>query len=152
MYFCYTDGATSNNLKGKGVGGYGWIILNEKYQIIKEGNVHVNNTTNNECELKGLIDACNELLTILGEVDMVIVYSDSAYCVNCYEQKWWKKWLHNGWVNSKKEPVSNKELWQQLIPFFEDTRFVFRKVAGHSNNKWNNYVDQLAVKAKLFEE
>ena len=30
IYYAYTDGATSNNKKGEGVGGTGWVILDEK--------------------------------------------------------------------------------------------------------------------------
>ena len=81
-------------------------------------------------------------------VDVALIYSDSAYCINCYKDKWWVKWEQNGWINSKKQPVQNKELWKRLIPFFKDARFIFKKVAAHQNNYWNNYVDELAVKAK----
>ena len=62
--------------------------------------------------------------------------------------------MHNNWVNSKKEPVKNQEFWERLIPFFQDARFQFIKVKGHAgnkdeNSKWNEYVDKLAVKARL---
>lgn len=54
-----------------------------------------------------------------------------------------------GWRNSKKEPVANRELWERLIPYFENPRFSFEKVKGHSGEKdWNDYVDRLAVEAK----
>lgn len=153
MIYGYSDGATSNNEKGKGIGGIGWLILDEKENIVSYGADHTSNTTNNECELLALITLCHEIVRELDPVDAAIIYSDSAYCINCYEQKWWSKWENNGWINSKKEPVKNKELWELLIPYFKDKRFTFKKVKGHSDNKnqhtyWNNYVDQLAVKAK----
>jgi ribonuclease HI len=88
-----------------------------------------------------------------GIVDFeIVVYSDSAYVINCYKQKWYKKWQVNGWINSKKQPVANKELWEQLIPYFENPFFSFEKVAGHADNKYNNLVDEMAVKAKFMEE
>lgn len=81
--------------------------------------------------------------------DTATIYSDSAYIINCITQKWYKKWQTNGWRNSKKEPVANRELWERLIPYFENPRFSFEKVKGHSGEKdWNDYVDRLAVEAK----
>ena len=35
----------------------------------------------------------------------------------------------------KKQPVANQDLWERLIPFFEDTRFTFEKVKGHADDK-----------------
>lgn len=148
IYYAYTDGATSNNKKGEGVGGTGWVILDEKEEILDYGADLISNTTNNQCELLALIGVCERLKAMMGPVDVALIYSDSAYCINCYKDKWWVKWEQNGWVNSKKQPVQNKELWEELIPFFRDARFSFRKVKGHEDNYWNNYVDELAVKAK----
>lgn len=51
----------------------------------------------------------------------------------------------------KKEPVKNKEFWENLdkkIKFFEqefDIEFI--KVKGHSGNKWNEKCDELANSA-----
>ena len=113
----------------------------------------IDKATNNICEAN-----CNRggLRTTVQEIepeDKVIVYSDSAYCVNCYVQKWYRRWMINGWKTSKKEPVANKELWKRLIPFFEKDNFTFFKVKGHSGNKekhgyWNDIVDKMAVDAK----
>ena len=79
-----------------------------------------------------------------------IIYTDSAYLINCANQGWYLKWMTNGWMTSQKTPVANKELWEELIPTFDDTRFEYRKVRGHQKgdsftSKWNNYVDGLAV-------
>ena len=82
-------------------------------------------------------------------LEKITIRTDSAYCHNCYTQKWYKNWQKNGWKNSKKEPVANKTLWLQLIPFFENTNFIFEKVKGHTGAKdWNNEVDKLAVEAR----
>ena len=79
-----------------------------------------------------------------------IIYTDSAYLINCANQGWYLKWMTNGWMTSQKTSVANKELWEELIPTFDDTRFEYRKVRGHQKgdsftSKWNNYVDVLAV-------
>ena len=79
-----------------------------------------------------------------------IIYTDSAYLINCANQGWYLKWMTNGWMTSQKPPVANKELWEELVPTFDDTRFEYRKVRGHQKgdsftSRWNNYADSLAV-------
>ena len=45
----------------------------------------------------------------------VDVWSDSRYVVDCFEKSWWRKWVANGWVNSKKEAVKNRDLWEPFV-------------------------------------
>lgn len=147
----YTDGACSKNGEIGAPGGWAWVIVNECDTAILQGNGHIDNATNNICELTAMLEACKKSLIIPTSYE---IYSDSAYIINCYEQRWYKKWQVNGWINSKKQPVANKELWEQLIPFFENKNYKFIKVKGHAGNQldphsyWNNYVDKLAVSAK----
>ena len=147
MYEIYTDGATTNNGKSGSVGGYAWALI-ENGECVDYGSYSIAPATNNICEMLAIITACEEIEYRLQPFDKVNIYSDSAYVINCYKQFWWKAWLHNNWVNSKKEPVKNRELWEKLICYFQDPRFQFIKVKGHADNKWNNFVDKLAVEAK----
>ena len=87
-----------------------------------------------------------------GKILYSILDGNSAYCMNCYSQGWWKNWVKNGWLNSKKQPVANKVLWTYLIPYFESDIFNFYKVKGHDDDYWNNYVDRRAVEAKEFND
>ena len=151
-YSIYTDGATSDNGYEGAQGGWAWILLDEQERIILKTVGHLDNATNNVCELTAVIDACRYAYHKMDLTDpnpTFTIYSDSAYIVNCYKEKWYKKWQLNGWKNSKKQPVANKELWEHLIPYFEDSRFTFEKVKGHANNEYNNLVDKLAVEAKM---
>lgn len=148
MYEIYTDGATSKNGHENAPGGWAWILLDKNERILMCDSGHVFRATNNICELLAVIDACE---SVSSKAEYTI-YSDSAYIINCYKDKWYVKWLANGWVNSKKQPVANKELWERLIPYFENPNFHFEKVKGHANNKFNNIVDEMAVKAKFTEE
>ena len=79
------------------------------------------------------------------------VYSDSAYILNCFSQKWYVKWKQNGWMNAKKEPVANKELWIDLFFYYDfvskKNKIELIKVKGHSGNQFNERADQLAVAA-----
>lgn len=152
VYEIYTDGATSNNGYENSYGGWAWILI-EGDTLLLRNSGFIDKATNNICELTAIAEACERAAREIEPEDKVIVYSDSAYCVNCYVQKWYKRWMINGWKTSKKEPVANKELWKRLIPFFEKENFTFFKVKGHSGNKekhgyWNDIVDKMAVEAK----
>ena len=101
----YTDGACSGN---PGPGGWGAILmLGENRKEISGGS---ENTTNNIMELTAVIEA----LKILKRPCKVNVYSDSAYVVNAFLQKWIYGWMKKGWKTASGDPVKNKELWQEL--------------------------------------
>ena len=76
------------------------------------------------------------------------VRSDSIYVVNCFNKKWYVKWLANGWKNSSRQPVANRDLWE---PFIDQVLargdVVFQWVKGHSDDKMNDLVDAMAVEA-----
>ena len=134
----YTDGACSGN---PGPGGWGAILMiNENKKEISGGN---KNTTNNVMELTAVIEA----LKLLKRPCNVNLYSDSAYVVNAFLQNWILGWIKNGWKNSNKEDVKNKELWQELISLTKVHNVTFHKVKGHANNKYNNRCDELARNA-----
>jgi ribonuclease HI len=131
----YTDGACSHN---PGPGGWAAVLIyGSRRKEISGGEPH---TTNNRMELTAAIEA----LRRLKEPCKVKLYTDSAYMVNCFQQRWYEKWERNGWVNSRKEPVENKDLWQRLLALARHHEVSFLKVKGHSDNEWNNRCDELA--------
>ena len=153
----YTDGATSFNGMNNAVGGWAYAVIDEHNCLVHSDSGRVNGATNQQMELTAILRACSYAYTdayaFLNDYGaMINIYSDSAYVINNYEQQWWTNWEKNDWKNAKKEPVANKELWEELIPYFKHPCFCFYKVKGHSNgnvnNEWNNYVDKLAVEAK----
>ena len=97
-------------------------------------------TTNNRMELMAAIQA----LEALKEPVRVRLHTDSAYIVNCFHQGWHERWQRNGWRNSKKEPVENRDLWERILGLTKRHHVEFVKVKGHSNDKWNNRCDELA--------
>lgn len=143
----YTDGATSNNGYDNSIGGWAFVVVDEG-KVISEDSGKILNSTNNICELVAVIKACQSV----DPSYCYTIFSDSAYIINCYKQKWYKRWQQNGWLNSKNQPVANKEFWEQLIPFFEKENFIFEKVSGHSGDFYNELVDKMAVKAKEKKE
>jgi len=137
----YCDGSCLNNQSEVNFGGWGAVI--QFKDQIKEIYGGEKNTTNQRMELLSCIKAL-ELLK--SNKYIVEVYSDSAYLINCMQQGWYKKWQSNGWRNSQKKPVENKDLWEQLIVLIEGFNINFNKIKGHSGNNLNEKVDQLAQK------
>lgn len=134
----YTDGACSGN---PGPGGWGSILMYKGNK--KEISGGSKDTTNNIMEMTAVIEA----LKLLKYRCTVSIYSDSAYVVNAFNQKWIEGWMKNGWRNASKNPVKNKELWQQLYDLTKEHDVTFVKVKGHSDNEYNNRCDEMAREA-----
>lgn len=137
----YTDGACRGNGQENTIGAFGIVFIYNG--IEKEVKQAFRNTTNNIMELSAVIQA----LSMLKEPCSVRLYSDSAYVINAINQKWIDNWQRNGWKNSNKEPVKNKELWEKLIEKLKYHKVEFIKVKGHSDNPYNNRCDKLANEA-----
>lgn len=134
----YTDGACSGN---PGPGGWGAILMyNETSKEISGSN---KDTTNNIMEITAVLEA----LKLLKEECEVKVYSDSAYVVNAFNQGWIYNWKKNNWKTASKDPVKNKELWEELYNLVQKHKVEFIKVKGHSDNEYNNRCDFLATNA-----
>lgn len=134
----YTDGACSGN---PGPGGWGAILMyNEVSKEISGANKA---TTNNIMEITAVLEA----LKLLKEQCEVKVYSDSAYVVNAFNQGWIYNWKKNNWKTASKDPVKNKELWEELYSLVQKHKVEFIKVKGHSDNEYNNRCDFLATSA-----
>ena len=134
----YTDGACSGN---PGPGGWGAILMYKDNK--KEISGGKKDTTNNVMELTAVIEA----LKLLKYPCKVNLYSDSAYVVNAFVQKWIFGWQKNNWKTADKKDVKNKELWQELVRLTKIHDVTFIKVKGHANNEYNNRCDELARKA-----
>ena len=132
----YTDGACSGN---PGKGGWGAVLIYGKIEKELSGVAEV--TTNNQMELTAVIEG----LKALKEPCEVLVYSDSAYVVNAFNQNWIEGWVQNNWRNSKKDPVANRELWEELIALTDKHKVTFNKVKGHAGDIYNERCDALAT-------
>lgn len=155
LFEIYCDGSTRGNGKENAVGAWAFLVLGAGAKIYQNCQAEAN-TTNQRMELTAAIQALDYLFynEICVPFDSIKVYTDSAYLHNCYTQKWYVNWQNNGWRNSKKEPVANRDLWEKLIYYFEMPEVDFVKVKGHAGDQWNEIVDGLAQNAsqKLKEE
>jgi len=135
----YCDGACSGNQFKGNRGGWGAVLLYRTEK--KEIHGGEKNTTNQRMELTGGIEALERLK---GSGVDAEVYSDSAYVVNGMQQKWYERWEKNGWLNYRKKPVENRDLWERLLKVARKHNVVFIKVSGHSGVELNERADELA--------
>lgn len=128
-YQVYTDGAYSSC---RNQGGIGIVFLRNDIKVFEYSNVF-KNTTNNRMEIKAVLYA---LKCFKKQIDNIIIYTDSMYVIGCATLGWKRK--------------KNILLWKKFDEEFERVsklcpNIEFKHVKGHSDNKWNNYVDNLAV-------
>jgi ribonuclease HI len=133
--FC--DGACSGN---PGPGGYGTIMRCRGVE--KELSGGAAETTNNRMELSGAIAGLKELSRRCN----VTVTTDSQYLVKGMTE-WLAGWQKNGWRNSKKEPVLNRDLWEELAGLAGKHAINWQWVRGHAGHIENERCDALAREA-----
>ena len=137
-YKIYTDGACSGN---PGPGGWAAIIIvNDKVKDMFSGSEK--NTTNNQMELMAPIKAIQRFK----KKSEISIFTDSTY-VRDGITTWIKQWEKNGWKTAAKKPVKNKDLWKKLKSLSSKHSVKWIWVKGHSQNKYNNLVDELAQDA-----
>ena len=138
----YTDGSLKkiNNIT---FGGWAFIATKDNQDLYTISGQE-NSTTNQRMELTAVLKALEWAKEYRKASEKVIIFTDSAYIVNCYLQEWYLKWIKNGWINSSGQEVANQDLWIKILPFFDNFWYDFRKVKGHDNNFWNERSDKLA--------
>ena len=142
----YTDGSAHPN---PGPGGFGVVVLDNNENLLYtyskqfEGKV-----TNNEMELKAILFAYFSH-GVKEENDwnnnIPIVYSDSNYCVQTFND-WMFRWARNNWIKSDKKIPENLDLIQAYYEWYQKGyRIDLRKVKGHAGQKWHEMADGLAT-------
>jgi len=149
----YTDGACKDNNRqedgtAEGKGGWAFLILENQpgqdMEITLEGSGYVDGTTNQEMEIIAVAQAFEALSDNYSET--INLYSDSAYVINCLKDRWYDKWIANGWLNNKKNPVENQEAWENLINLVNKYNVSFFHVKRNTT-KFIRMVDGMAKKA-----
>lgn len=147
----YTDGSAHPN---PGPGGYGVVILDNNENLLYNYSRQYKReeVTNNEMEIKAILYSflnyginINNPLLGFNNCDIPIVYSDSNYCVQTFNN-WMFSWAKNNWIKSDKKQPENLELIKAYYDWYQKGyRIDLRKVKGHSNDKWNQMADDLAT-------
>ena len=142
----YTDGSLKRRGHSMTFGAWGFIVVQDGKEIYEACGTKYD-TTNQQMELEAVIQALEYITSIRRPNERIAIYSDSAYIINCYNEEWYVKWMMNGWVNSKKENVANRDQWQQIIPYFDNFWYTFKKVPAHSDVFWNERCDKMVQNA-----
>lgn len=143
----FTDGGCSGN---PGPGGWAYVILNEG-SLISYSSGGLRNTTNNVMELTAVISAI-KACKLIGDTE-ISISTDSQYVKNGITT-WILNWKKNGWKTSSKDPVKNKELWEELDNLNSSSNITFNWVKGHAGIQYNEMCDSLVQKeiAKINEK
>ena len=137
MIKIYTDGSC---LENPGSGGWAAIIIDDGKKTQIKGNKK--NTTNNQMELLAPIEALKKI----PKGSEVQIFTDSKY-VKSGITEWIHNWKKNGWKTSDKQPVKNKELWEELDLLANQFEISWNWVKAHSTDELNNEVDLIAREA-----
>lgn len=130
----YTDGACSGN---PGPGGAAAILIrdNKIYHRVGRG---YKMTTNNRMEILAVTYGAKAALQRISEPSEIVFHTDSQIVYGACALGWKKN--------------ANKDLWKELDTVLADLRKThqvrFEKAKGHSNDRWNDEVDALAVKLR----
>lgn len=148
----YTDGSCLGNGKSNATGGYGIVGIDDQGQVAFVRSKGSKDTTNNREELKAILyvmlnygEKCDDW----GQPP--IVYSDSAYCVNTFNE-WMFNWARKGWIKSDKKTPENLDLIKTYYEWYQKGyRIDLRKVKGHAGDVLNEIADGLAT-GRITEE
>ena len=137
MIKIYTDGSC---LENPGNGGWAAIIIDDGKKTQIKGSKK--NTTNNQMELLAPIEALKKI----PKGSEVQIFTDSKY-VKSGITEWIHNWKKNGWKTADKQPVKNKELWEELDLLANQFEISWNWVKAHSTDQLNNEVDLIAREA-----
>lgn len=142
----YTDGSAHPN---PGPGGFGVVVLDNNENLwYTYSKQFAGKVTNNEMELKAILYAfLNHGVKEENDWNnnIPIVYSDSNYCVQTFND-WMFRWARNNWIKSDKKIPENLDLIQAYYDWYkEGYRIDLRKIKGHAGHEWNELADQLAT-------
>lgn len=139
----YTDGSSRGN---PGPGGWGAIVATRERVVELGGGER--RTTNNKMELTATIESLR-FVRDLGSAYTIDVRADSRYVINGIT-KWIFGWQKNGWRNTQKEEVANRELWEALASVVADVQMSGSKISwnytpGHAGIPGNERADEIAT-------
>ena len=135
----FTDGASRGN---PGPGGFGAVIVRDD-KVFELGGAE-KNTTNNRMELTAAIKSLAEISNYQLSNSKIIIYTDSSYLINGIT-KWVYSWEKRNWTTKNKEPVLNKDLWEQILELVRNKKTEWSYVSGHSGIVGNERADEIST-------
>ena len=103
-------------------------------------------STNNRAELTAALEALKYLEK--DRLKSLHIYCDSEYLRNGITD-WVKNWIRNNWVTNNGKPVSNSDIWKELVEVTQrykeqGTDLKFIHIPAHAGNKGNEEADELS--------
>lgn len=138
----FTDGSSLGN---PGPGGFGAILKyvgTEGKEYVLELSEGYRLTTNNRMELMAVIKG----LEALTKPCEVMVYSDSKYVVDAFNQHWIDSWIKKGFKKDG-DFIPNTDLWKRLLEAKLKHKVNFTWLKGHAGHEENERCDELAKEA-----
>ena len=132
----FTDGGCSGN---HGPGGWAYVALSGGKMISCSSGGEAQ-TTNNRMELQAVIHAIEDS-SLLGAEELSL-FTDSQYVKNGITV-WINSWKKNGWRTSSKDPVKNRELWEELDRLNSTCKIRWNWVKGHAGIRYNEMCDSM---------
>lgn len=138
MIEIYVDGSCRGN---PGPGGWGAIVIREDGTLFATSG-QFPQTTNNRMEMTAILWA---LKAFGDQKPPPIVWSDSAYSVNTFNNWMWN-WKNNNWKRAKNQSIENLDLILAYDKLIQNGYLIdLRKIAGHAGVRYNELADALAT-------
>jgi ribonuclease HI len=140
--YVFSDGNCKGNGKKDARAGYSIFFTDNSespYYKFNTTKMVASEPTNNKAELSGIRRICktvNENKKLFKNKN-IVVCTDSSYSIKCVTL-WYKGWVKNNWVTSKKEPVKNKLLIEDIVSLMDqlktdnNTDIQFKHVFSHT--------------------
>lgn len=137
----FTDGGCSPN---PGPGGWAFILRSaaDGGGAFEQAGA-VARSTNNRMELMAVIRG----LLHLERPSVVRLVADSEYVVKGLNE-WIDGWKARGWVNSRRKPVLNEELWRALDQLRAYHRIQAEWTKGHAGHAENERCDAMVERVR----
>ena len=132
----HTDGSCQTQTR---VGGWAAVLTHGEHR--KELSGSAADTTVNAMELTA---AVNALAALKHPDQTVTLYTDSKYLARGVNE-WLPNWIARDWLTTSKQPVANRELWQQLHALLETHTVTVTWIPREQNTE----ADNLAQDARL---
>lgn len=123
-----TDGSALGN---PGPGGWCWYVDDGRWEAGGEPDV-----TNNRMEL----EAVRRALLAIPRSEAIYFVCDSKYTISAVTE-WVAGWKRRGWVNSKGDPVANRDLIEEILTLMAGRQIRFQHVRGHRGHDLNEAAD-----------
>jgi len=134
----YTDGSSLSHPRAGGIGIRLVIIDSLGKEIVDDILLPgYSGATNNQMELRACIDGIKGAMhhPAFNNYKHVYIHTDSQYVVDNHKRALYL-WSKNKWCNHEGKPVSNAELWKELLRTTTKCRkwVELKWVKGHAKN------------------